>query len=78
VVKERKGTQEPQLVRVKLNDLILLKAEPPVSLRDGSTVTELSIRPSGEVMKAGSLVKVKGQAWQGPRDDRNLRWDRAE
>ena len=37
-------------------------------------LTELSLRGSAEVLIGGEKIKLGGQAWNEPREFRNLRW----
>ena len=77
-VKELKGSADWQTVSVSLNELIATDPKVTAPLADWQTVTEFSISPKGEIVKAGQKVKVDGKAWQGPRDIRNLRWEGGE
>ncbi len=78
VVKELKGSQDWQVVAVSLGELAATDPKISAPLANWQSVTELSISPSGETVKAGQKVKVDGKAWQGPREIRNLRWEGGE
>jgi BAAT / Acyl-CoA thioester hydrolase C terminal len=77
-VKELKGSADWQAVSVSLNELTAIDLKVADPLADWQTVTEFSISPTGEIVKAGQKVKVDGKAWQGPREIRNLRWEGGE
>ena len=77
-VKELKGSADWQTVSVSLNELLATDPKLTTPLADWQTVTEFSISPQGETVDAGRKVKVDGQAWQGPREIRNLRWEGGE
>ena len=75
VLKPLTGSPDWQTVSVRLGELVA--TDPTVSkpLADWRTVTELSISPSGTVVRDGQAVKVDAKAWTGPRAIRNLRWE---
>lgn len=77
-VKELKGSADWQTVSVSLNELLATDPKLTIPLADWQTVTEFSISPQGETVDAGRKVKVDGEAWQGPREIRNLRWEGGE
>jgi len=70
-VKELRGGSDWQTVTVRLDELMVADGRLP----DWREVTELSIGPSGEVVRNGIKEKVAGQPWKGPREIRNLRWE---
>jgi hypothetical protein len=74
VARELKGSPDWQTVTVNLSDLRATDPKVMEPLANWQTVAELSISPSGEVVKDGVKTKVDGHAWQGPREIRNLRW----
>lgn len=78
VVKELKGSADWQCVSVSANELTATDPMITAPLANWRTVTEFSISPSGETVRAGQKVKVSGKAWQGPREIRNLRWEGGE
>ena len=55
----------------------LVATDPAVTapLSDWRSVTELTISPSGTVVRDGKAGNAAGKAWQGPREIRNLRWE---
>lgn len=77
-VKVLKGSPDWQDISVSLNELIATDPKLTTPLANWRTVTEFSISPKGEVVKAGQKVKVEGKAWQGPREIRDLRWQGGE
>jgi len=74
-VKKLNASNEWQTVSVKLSELSATDPKVTDPLVNWQTVTEFSISPKGEVVKDGQKVKVDGNAWQGPREIRNLRWE---
>jgi len=74
VVKELKGLPDWQTVTVDLKELVSLDPKAPVPLANWRVVTELSLSPSGTVVKDGKKVRVDGKPWQGLREIRNLHW----
>lgn len=77
VIRELKGSAEWQTVSVGLRELSATEPGNTAPLANWQTVTELSIGPSGQIVKDGRKVKVDGRPWQGPREIRNLRWEEA-
>jgi cephalosporin-C deacetylase-like acetyl esterase len=77
-VKELKGSADWQTVSVGLDELRATDPKLTTPLADWQSVCEFSISPQGETVKAGQKAKVDGQAWQGPREIRNLRWEGGE
>jgi hypothetical protein len=75
--KELKGSPEWQTVTVSLADLVGNDPKATAPLADWQTVTDLRITPSYSGGAKG-LVNVKGKAWQGPREIRNLHWEGGE
>ena len=55
-------------VTVKTEELLSLDAKAPGPLPNWRTVTELSLGPSGEIMREGAKVPVQAKAWKGPRE----------
>jgi len=78
VVKELKGAAGWQSVSVNLEELVATDPKNTARLANWQTVTELSISPSGQIVRDGQKVKVDGKAWQGPRGIRNLHWEGGE
>jgi hypothetical protein len=60
---------------VRLGELVATDPKVSEPLTSWRTVTELSISPSGTVMRDGQPFKVDPKAWKGPRAIRNLRWE---
>lgn len=75
VVKELKGSPEWQRVTVKCDELTATDPKLTAPIANWQTVTELTISPTGTVVRDGVKVAVPGKAWQGPREIRNLRWE---
>jgi len=75
VVKPVAGGPDWQKVVVSLDELVATKPEINTALADWRTVTQLSIGPSGEVVRNGQKQSVAGKSWRGPRGIRNLRWE---
>ena len=75
VVKELKGSPEWQRVTVKCDELTATGPKLTAPIANWQTVTELTICPTGTVVRDGVKVAVPGKAWQGPREIRNLRWE---
>ena len=78
VVKDLNASPDWQTVSVSLNELTATDPKITAPLANWQTVTEFSISPSGETVKAGQKQKVPGKPWQGPREIRNLRWEGGE
>jgi len=78
VVKPLRGSTDWQTVSVKLGDLLATDPAVTTPLADWRSVTEFTISPSGTVVRDGRVVKADGQAWKGPREIRNLRWEGGE
>jgi hypothetical protein len=78
VVKPLTGSPDWQTVSVRLGELVATDPKVSESLTTWRTVTELSISPSGTVVRDGQAVKVDAKAWMGPRAIRNLRWEGGE
>jgi dienelactone hydrolase len=77
-VTELPGGSDWQTVSVGLDDLTATDPNITKPLTNWQTVTELSISPSGEIVRDGQKQTVGGQPWRGPRDIRNLRWEGGE
>jgi hypothetical protein len=75
VVKPLTGSPDWQTVSVRLGELVATDPKVSEPLTSWRTVTELSISPSGTVVRDGQAVKVDAKAWMGPRAIRNLRWE---
>ncbi len=75
VVKELKGAPTWQQVSVKCNELTATDPQITVPLANWQTVTEFTIGPSGSVVRDGLKTESRGNAWQGRREIRNLRWE---
>ena len=75
VVKSLKGSPDWQTVSVGVDELSATDPKVTAPLANWRTVTEFSLSPSGETVRDGRKVKVEGQAWEGPREIRNLRWE---
>lgn len=75
VVKPLAGSPDWQTVSVACEEL--LEFEPAVGgpLSSWRTVTQLSIGPSGDVVRDGTRQSAAGRPWAGPREIRNLRWE---
>lgn len=74
-VKHLKGDADWQTVSVSLGDLAAADPRITAPLANWQTVTELSLGPSGQIVKEGQTVKIDGKPWQGAREIRNLRWE---
>lgn len=75
VVKPLTGSPDWQTVSVGLQELVATDPKASEPLAHWRNVTELSISPSGTVVRDGHAVKVDAKAWTGPRAIRNLRWE---
>jgi hypothetical protein len=75
VAKSVAGGPDWQKVVVGLEELVATKPEINTALADWRTVTQLSIGPSGEVVRNGQKQSGSGKPWRGSREIRNLRWD---
>ena len=78
VVKPLTGSPDWQTVSVRLGELVATDPKVSEPLTSWRTVTELSISPSGTVVRDGQAAKVDAKAWVGPRAIRNLRWEGGE
>jgi len=74
-VRELAGSTEWQTIGVELGDLVATRPEAGGPPADWRGVTQLSIGPSGEVVRDGRKTRVEGRPWKGPREIRNLRWE---
>jgi hypothetical protein len=74
-VKPLKGSPDWQTVTVALDDLVATDSKFKAPLPDWRTVTQLSIGPTGDVIRDGAKQPSSGKPWSGPRDIRNLRWE---
>jgi dienelactone hydrolase len=74
-VKELKGSPDWQTVSVGLDDLVANDPKFTAPLAHWRTVTQLSIGPTGEVVRDGAKQAMPGKPWVGPREIRNLRWE---
>jgi hypothetical protein len=75
VVKPVTGGPEWRKVVVGLDELVATRPEITAPLVDWKTVTQLSIGPSGDIVREGKKETVAGKAWKGPKQIRNLRWE---
>jgi hypothetical protein len=75
VVKPVPGGAEWQKIVVGLDELVATKPEITVPLADWRAVTQLSIGPSGELVRDGKKEAVAGRAWKGSKEIRNLSWE---
>ena len=75
VVKPLTGTPDWQTVSVRLDELVATDPKVSEPLASWRAVTELSISPSGTVVRDGQPLTVDAKAWTGPRAIRNLRWE---
>lgn len=75
VSKPLRASPDWQDVSVRLDELVCTNPKVTAPLADWQSVTELQLRPNGEVVRDGEKVRVAGQPWRGPREIRNLRWD---
>ena len=74
-VKELQGSADWQTVSVSLAELVATDPKLTTPLANWQTVTEFSLSPSGKRVKDGRQETIGGQAWQGAREIRNLRWE---
>jgi dienelactone hydrolase len=74
-VKQLKGSPDWQTVSVSLDELVATDPKFTAPLTNWRTVTQLSIGPTGEVVRDGTKQAMPGKPWAGPRDIRNLRWE---
>jgi hypothetical protein len=74
-VKPVTGGPEWRKVVVGLDELVATRPEITAPLVDWKTVTQLSIGPSGDIVREGKKETVAGKAWKGPKQIRNLRWE---
>jgi hypothetical protein len=75
VAKTLGASRDWQKVSVELGELVAIDPNITAPLANWRTVTEFSISPSGTILKDGRKVKSGGNAWNGPREIRNLRWE---
>jgi dienelactone hydrolase len=75
VVKHLKGSPDWQTVTVSLDEMVATDPKVTTPLATWQTITQLSIGPSGDVVRDGKKRPVPGKPWQGPRDIRSLRWE---
>ncbi len=73
-----KGSPYWQSVVVKLDEFVALDPKVTAPLANWQTVSELSVSPSGSMIKDGQKVSLSGLPWKGPREIRNLRWEGGE
>ena len=74
-VNQLKGSSDWQTVSVSLGDLVATDPKFTAPLTTWQTVTQLSIGPSGEVVRDGTKQPKSEKPWVGPREIRNLRWE---
>jgi hypothetical protein len=74
-VKPLKGSPDRQTVSVSLDDLVATDPKFTAPLAHWRTVTQLSIGPSGDVVRDRVKQPMPGKPWGGPREIRNLRWE---
>ena len=74
-VKPLKGSPDWQTVSVSLDELDATDPKFTAPLTNWRTVTQLSIGPSGEVVRDGTKQPSTGKPWVGPREIRNLHWE---
>jgi dienelactone hydrolase len=74
-VKQLKGSPDWQTVTVSLDELVATDPKFTAPLTNWRTVTQLSIGPSGEVVREGAKQPSPGKPWAGPREIGNLRWE---
>ena len=74
-VKQLKGSPDWQTVSVSLDELVATDPKFTSPLTNWRTVTQLSIGPTGEVVRDGAKQAMPGKPWVGPREIRNLRWE---
>ena len=74
-VKQLKGAPDWQMVSVALDDLAATDPKVNAPLTNWRTITQLSIGPSGEIVRDGTKQPTSGKPWAGPREIRNLRWE---
>ena len=74
-VKQLKGSPDWQTVTVSLDELVATDPKYTAPLTNWRTVTQLSIGPSGDVVREAAKQPSPGKPWAGPREIRNLRWE---
>jgi len=74
-VKQLQGSPEWQTVRVVLDELVATDPNVTAPPPDWRTVTQLSIGPSGDVVRDGARQPLRGRPWTGAREIRRLRWE---
>jgi dienelactone hydrolase len=74
-VKQLKGSPDWQTVSVSLEDLVATDPKVTAPLAHWQTVTQLSMGPTGDVVRDGAKQPSPGKPWTGPREIRNLRWE---
>jgi hypothetical protein len=74
-VKLLKGSPDWQTVSVSLDQLVATDPRVTEPLASWQTVTQLSIGPTGDVVRDGTKQPMSGKPWVGPREIRNLRWE---
>lgn len=74
-VKPLKGSPDWQTVSVSLDVMVATDPKFTSPLAHWRTVTQLSIGPSGEVVRDGTKQPSPGKPWMGPREIRNLHWE---
>ena len=78
VVKKLNASPDWQTLSVKTSELTASAPEITAPLPNWQTVTEFSISPSGTTVENGRKIIADGEAWQGPREIHNLRWEGGE
>ena len=74
-VKQLKGSPDWQTVSVSLDELAATDPKFTAPLANWRTVTQLSVGPTGDVVRDGTKQPMPGKPWAGPREIRNLRWE---
>jgi pimeloyl-ACP methyl ester carboxylesterase len=74
-VKLLNGSTEWQTVEVRLDEMESLDPKHPGALESWGEVTELSLSPSGDVLRGGKKEPVTGKPWLKNREIRNLHWE---
>ena len=69
------GSDGWQRVAVTPGDLVATRAGAAGALADWRGVTQLSLGPSGTVVRDGRATRVEGRPWKGPREIRGLHWE---
>lgn len=75
VVKPLEGSPDWQTVFVGVDELVATDPKVATPLANWRTVTQLSLGPSGDIVRDGKKRSLPGTPWKGPRGIRNLRWE---